>query len=879
MFVITLAWALLVVLGERDIAETGWPLERAVLSASLAVLLAAWAVALALPRPWRLPFSGTCLGIATGLAIVDAVALRHYQDVLSVGDWQSLSNLPLAGPSVLTYITASDAVLLLPLVAAGAVLPWHRTASDALTSRRRFVLAAACALLATIVGWPAARLIARDPDTVFEFAFQRREIVSALGLPAYHLYDTGEYLGRRLLREQVRRTTNLNALALQWPVASPRRPFAGSGAGANVVLISLESFQQFVIGLEIDGQAVAPNLTRLAAEGIQFTRVIDQTLRGTTSDAEWLALQSLHPLGAGAVATRRGDISLHSLPEVLRAEGYATLSAVAEPPGYWNMGRFHKRLGFDESLFAEAFAPAPWIGVGLADGRFLPAMGERLSRHVEPFMAFLLTSSSHHPFTIPNDEQRLRLGALDGTTLGNYLHSVHYADRALGGLLDALRASGRLERTLLVAYGDHSASLLLTPSEIPAAMSAMPELRSADPAFCRWWLRSSVPLVIRLPGATVRGTRDVVAGQSDITPTILGILGVAGRGPWMGRDLLADHVAPVVFTRSGVVAETHQVALPEAQGGGCYTWAGEATACRRIGPLRERARAMLAHSDAIIEGDLIEPLAAAIAERERARRPAAHPVLVIAHRGDSLRLPENTSAAILSAFDAGADLVEIDIRRTRDGEVVVFHDDDLSRIAGRPGRVEDLRLADFLALDVGRWFAPAYADTRPLTLERALELARPRGGVLLDLKNERLGPAVAEAVARTGFPVRSILIGGWTATQRQEFRRLLPGARLLRTEDPPAPWTPALWTGARLEGAWGWEFDGGAPAEFVDAVARSGLAPIAYTVNDEAAMRRLIEAGVAGIETDNPALLRKVVDSLGVGTRPEEPKPPFSDRW
>ena len=54
---------------------------------------------------------------------------------------------------------------------------------------------------------------------------------------------------------------------------------------------------------------------------------------------------------------------------------------------------------------------------------------------------------------------------------------------------------------------------------------------------------------------------------------------------------------------------------------------------------------------------------------------------------------------------------------------------------------------------------------------------------------------------------------------------------------------------------------------------------VTYTVNDEASMRRLIGSGVAGIETDNPALLRKVVDSLGVGTRPGEPGPPVSDRW
>ncbi len=152
--------------------------------------------------------------------------------------------------------------------------------------------------------------------------------------------------------------------------------------------------------------------------------------------------------------------------------------------------------------------------------------------------------------------------------------------------------------------------------------------------------------------------------------------------------------------------------------------------------------------------------------------------------------------------------------------------------------------------------------------------------MLLDLKGERLGPAVAESVARTAFDSRQILVGAWTATQRQTFRRSLPGARLLRTEEPPRSVAPGLWSAARQEGVWGWEFDASAPTTFIHAVGRSGLAPIAYTVNDEAVMRTLIQAGVAGIETDDPALLRRVVNTLRVGTLAGAAgDAPISRRW
>ena len=84
------------------------------------------------------------------------------------------------------------------------------------------------------------------------------------------------------------------------------------------------------------------------------------------------------------------------------------------------------------------------------------------------------------------------------------------------------------------------------------------------------------------------------------------------------------------------------------------------------------------------------------------------------------------------------------------------------------------------------------------------------------------------------------------------------------------------WRDVRREGAWGWEFDAAAPSAFVEAIGGSGLVPVACTVNDESMMRALIASGVGGLETDHPALLRAVVDALGVGTRRDGP---FSERW
>ena len=874
---ITLGWSILVAVGALVFTDPDWPRHRAAAAASLTLLAAALAVLLLVPERVRLPIAALVLLGTTVVGWLDLLAWRHYQDMLSIGDWHSLGNLPLLADSIWVHTRPADVWLVLPAATAIAALTRRGTRHNPIGWRPRMAAAFSLGLLTVTASIPVARLVTDDPSRVFEFAFQRREIVSSVGLPAYHVYDVLEYVALRAGRSRVRATIDLSAVADQLVTRAARGPFRGLAAGANLIVISLESFQQFVIDLQIEGQEVAPRLSALARESLQFTRVIDQTHRGTTADAEWLAFQSLHPLGAGAVATRRPTLELHGLPALLARHGYDTTSAAAEPPSHWNMGSFRRRVGFGRSWFLDSFPPMRWMGAGGADAPFFEELGRRLARLVEPYFLFALTSSSHHPFDLPQSERRLRLGALEGTALGSYLQAVNYADRALGAFLDALHESGHARRTLLVVYGDHSAALDMAAGELAVALSTSPHLATADPTFRAWWTRTRVPLLIRLPAAASAGEFHVPAGLLDLTPTVLGLLGLGtGAGPWLGRDLLSDDPLRQVIARDGTLADIAGVALPVPDRGRCYTWSGRAIPCERFEPVRRAAAETFRLSDALIDGDLIKDVAEAAARADRQRPTRNDPVLVIAHRGASQARPENTALAVTAAFDAGADVVELDLRLTRDGHVVVFHDDGLDRIARRPGRVEDLRLDEFLSLDVGSWFSKEYAGISPLTLDAALPLAMGRGGLLLDLKAEGLGPGVAAAITRAGFPPRTLLIGAWTATQRQEFRRLVPGARLLKTQAPPSDGTTPHWDLARAEGAWGWEFEASTPRHVIETLARSGLVPIAYTVNDEAHMRELIAAGVGGIETDDPGLLRRVVDELRVGTRPGDV---LSGRW
>ena len=99
-------------------------------------------------------------------------------------------------------------------------------------------------------------------------------------------------------------------------------------------------------------------------------------------------------------------------------------------------------------------------------------------------------------------------------------------------------------------------------------------------------------------------------------------------------------------------------------------------------------------------------------------------VLVIAHRGASGRAPENTLAALAAAIEDGADLLEIDVQETIDGEVVVIHDSDFMKIAGDPRKVWDVTYEETRTIDIGSWFGPEFSAQRLPTLEEVLELAK-----------------------------------------------------------------------------------------------------------------------------------------------------------
>jgi phosphoglycerol transferase MdoB-like AlkP superfamily enzyme len=398
--------------------------------------------------------------------------------------------------------------------------------------------------------------------------FRDRSVAEQLGPFGYHAYDLWNYAHSRWLRPPATDAQVQDALA--WFVerapmrAGPGSPGFGAARGKNLIVVQVESLQDFAVDFHVNGQAVMPHLRQWQADSLRFTNVTDETSEGRTSDAEFTTMASLLPIDHGAVAFRFPGNHYVALPSVLAVHGYSTLSAVAFEPGFWNRQVVHPSYGFQASLFEPDFRMTEQIGWGLNDRDFLQQMVPRLERLPRPFCTWLITLSLHHPYDgFPASHKVLKLGALENTPFGNYLHTMRFFDEALDAFKTSLARDGLLEESVLVVFGDHDAGFPRDRAHAKNIGIGADEIS--------WTLNDRVPLFVRLPGPRnlpdpptfalgasvgkpdprdppgLRGARSAPAGQTDMAPTLLALLGIdPGPLPYVGRNLLASLDGPVV---------------------------------------------------------------------------------------------------------------------------------------------------------------------------------------------------------------------------------------------------------------------------------------------------------------------------------------------
>lgn len=268
----------------------------------------------------------------------------------------------------------------------------------------------------------------------------------------------------------------------------------------------------------------------------------------------------------------------------------------------------------------------------------------------------------------------------------------------------------------------------------------------------------------------------------------------------------------------------------------------------------------------ILQASMLEGSEAPAIELLKLKRP-----LVIGHRGYCAAAPENTLPSFRLALFSGADLVELDYHHSKDGVPIVLHDYELDRtsdaveIMGKKKiRIDSVLASEVSKFDAGKWFDTTYKDTRIPTLEQALDLIQKSGMTLIERKGG--DPTTLVNLLHKRQLVNHLIVQSFDWSYLRQLHQIEP-AQVLGALGPPSSrngnklkdeekildskWVTEIATlGVQVIG-WNRQVSD----EGIKFAHEKGLKIWIYTINDPVEIKQLIDRGVDGIISDNPAIV------------------------
>lgn len=331
----------------------------------------------------------------------------------------------------------------------------------------------------------------------------------------------------------------------------PDNQYSGIFKGKNLLVIQVESLENFVINRSVNGQEITPNLNKLLANSLYFSNYNEEVNQGTTSDADLMTNTSIYPVASGSTFFRYPDNEYYnSLPNILGRAGYYTQAMHGDKGTYWNWAPALESIGFENCIDSGSFEEDETIGLGLSDGSFLRQAIPFIESSKQPYYNFVITMSGHAPFELPDQCRKLNLSSeLDSSHLGGYLQCVHYEDEQIGIFLDELRKNGDLDNTAVVIYGDHCGVHKYYQSEVESTEGAE-----------SWMVENNKELPLIIYDSSLQGKEiTTIGGEVDLMPTILYLMGADKEeyeNTAMGRNLLNTEESYAVWSDGEFIAGT-----------------------------------------------------------------------------------------------------------------------------------------------------------------------------------------------------------------------------------------------------------------------------------------------------------------------------------
>ncbi|WP_407309219.1 LTA synthase family protein [Desulfosporosinus sp. SB140] len=462
---------------------------------------------------------------------------RGFNSFLSPYILSQTTNLDNLSSSIVSMLRPVDLLMISDLTIFLIIgIIWRTYSRRALRSPSAFLMTLVLAISYIYYQHVQLDLQGKGEQMLFRVSWSPNQTMSNLSPLGYHAYDLYNYYENKQTRKvSQEQTAEIKDWFKQKQENLPPNQFAGLFKGQNLIVIQVESLENFVLNQKVNAQVITPNVNKLLANSLYFSNFYEQVNNGTSSDADLMTNTSVYPIRTGATFFRFPNNTYNSLPKMLAEKKYNTIAIHPDKGAYWNWMPALKAIGFQQTIDVTHFNQDEKIGLGISDGSYLKQiepMLEKEETEKQPFYNFIVTLTSHNPFDLPTQYRKLNLSEeMNQSKLGGYFQSIHYTDEQLGYFLKALDQSGVLDNSVVVIYGDHTGVHKYYNDEV----------KQVQPQET-WWLDDSkrIPLIIYHKGMSGQHFT-VTGGQIDTLPTIAYLMGI-DEGSYtntaFGRNLL-----------------------------------------------------------------------------------------------------------------------------------------------------------------------------------------------------------------------------------------------------------------------------------------------------------------------------------------------------
>jgi len=409
--------------------------------------------------------------------------------------------------------------------------------------------------------------------------FDHGYIVKYIGINSFLPYDSIKAVQNEQVRSSATETEVGDVLDYTHDnYVAPNKNYFGKANGKNIIILHLESFEQELIGMKINGADVTPFLNSLYTDKntASFDNFFNEVGTGRTGDAETMMESGLFGLSSGTAFFTKlgGDNTFQAAPAILaQQKGYTSAVFHGNVGSFWNRDNVYKNMGynyfFDESYYDTQNPDSKSLNTyGVKDKLLFSEGVKYLEQMQQPFYTKFLTVTNHVRYQFSDEDngdfQSTNLtGSPDTEQINQYFKTAHYLDKSVEEFFNYLKATGLDKTSMIVLYGDHYG---LNAGQHKTIYT---QILGHDPS--EWsnfneTQMQKVPFMIHMNGLK-GGIKHTYGGEIDALPTILHLAGInTSQYVQLGTDLFAKKHRSLVIFRDGHYITPQYTVFPTSSG-------------------------------------------------------------------------------------------------------------------------------------------------------------------------------------------------------------------------------------------------------------------------------------------------------------------------